>query len=279
MGNVIDHTGYGCSMSALVHGWREVWAPAATGADERLFGITTLAAGGSEGAGQHMAGMRWSQTSNFGRWTDNPALPNTFGAQVYGKPAAPYSTRERTSMPISLLARTRNQSCRALAWLPWSCITFHHLCLTRQLLAEHHCTPTPVGLMVWRSVRSTDLGDPWSGLGDGNQRVMNKTACDAGTCAPALNDEGKEILGCCWFGKAWSNCTNSKVCADGYNCSLPEPESGQYGSTCLKWNASDLLSLMAPLETVVRSNDPSGTPGNNFMGGTAFAFVFTHACV
>ena len=29
-----------------------------------------------------MAGMRWSQTANYGYW-NNPAMPNTFGAQVY----------------------------------------------------------------------------------------------------------------------------------------------------------------------------------------------------
>lgn len=46
------------------------------------FGIATLAAGGSEGNGEHMAGMRWSETGNFGTW-DNPALPNTFGSQQY----------------------------------------------------------------------------------------------------------------------------------------------------------------------------------------------------
>eukprot|EP00035_Acanthoeca_spectabilis_P005246 m.111533 g.111533 ORF g.111533 m.111533 type:complete len:302 (+) comp12934_c0_seq2:665-1570(+) len=84
MGNVMDNSGYGCALPALINGWRNVWAPASSGPDQRLFGIATLAAGGSEGATQHMAGMRWSQTANFGRWTDNPALPNTFGAQAYG---------------------------------------------------------------------------------------------------------------------------------------------------------------------------------------------------
>lgn len=29
-----------------------------------------------------MSGMRWSQTGNYGIW-DNPALPSTFGAQLY----------------------------------------------------------------------------------------------------------------------------------------------------------------------------------------------------
>jgi hypothetical protein len=29
-----------------------------------------------------LAGMRWSETGNYGTW-DNPVMPNTFGAQVY----------------------------------------------------------------------------------------------------------------------------------------------------------------------------------------------------
>lgn len=62
----------------MVDSWRTVWrAPF-----DALFGIATLAAGGSEGAGWHMAGMRWSQTANYGVWP-NPALPHSFGAQVY----------------------------------------------------------------------------------------------------------------------------------------------------------------------------------------------------
>ena len=77
MGNSKDGTGYGCSLPAMVSAWRDVWrAP-----KNALFGVATLAAGGSEGAGQHMGGMRWSQTANYGVWP-NPAMPNSFGAQV-----------------------------------------------------------------------------------------------------------------------------------------------------------------------------------------------------
>jgi sialate O-acetylesterase len=79
MGNSADGAGYGCELPAMISAWRSVWHGAA---DEPLFGIATLAAGGSEGDGQHMAGMRWSQTANYGYW-DNPVMPNTFGAQVY----------------------------------------------------------------------------------------------------------------------------------------------------------------------------------------------------
>ena len=78
MGNSQDGTGYGCSLPAMIKGWRSVWrAP-----ENALFGVATLAAGGSEGAGQHMGGMRWSQTANWGSWP-NPSMPHSFGAQVY----------------------------------------------------------------------------------------------------------------------------------------------------------------------------------------------------
>jgi hypothetical protein len=60
MGNSKDGTGYGCALPAMVNLWRSVWqAPRSA-----IFGIATLAAGGSEGPGWHMAGMRWSETAN-----------------------------------------------------------------------------------------------------------------------------------------------------------------------------------------------------------------------
>jgi hypothetical protein len=60
-----------------------VWS-ATPGTTEPLapFGVATLAAGGSEGNAAHMAAMRWAQQANYGQW-DNPALPNSFGAQLY----------------------------------------------------------------------------------------------------------------------------------------------------------------------------------------------------
>ena len=85
MGNSKDGTGYGCSLPAMINSWRQIWTGSEhehAAAPKRLFGIATLAAGGSEGNGIHMAGMRWSQTANFGVWP-NPAMPGTFGAQVY----------------------------------------------------------------------------------------------------------------------------------------------------------------------------------------------------
>ena len=80
MGNVFKGTGYGCSLPAMVRSWREIWA--ADASLTRLFGVATLAAGGSEGNGQHMAGMRWSETANYGV-LPAPAMPDSFLAQVY----------------------------------------------------------------------------------------------------------------------------------------------------------------------------------------------------
>ena len=85
MGNSKDGTGYGCSLPAMINSWRKAWtggssgenddgddAVAAEESQQRLFGVATLAAGGSEGNGIHMAGMRWSQTANFGAFPYNP---------------------------------------------------------------------------------------------------------------------------------------------------------------------------------------------------------------
>ena len=60
----MQHVGYGCSLATLVRTYRALWSatPGTTPADAP-FGIFTLAAGGSEGSGQHMAGIRWSQTA------------------------------------------------------------------------------------------------------------------------------------------------------------------------------------------------------------------------
>ena len=82
MGNSATKVGYGCDQVALVALWRRVWA--ATSATDPLapFGIVTLAAGGSEGAGYNMAHMRWSQTGNMGA-LPNAMMPATFLAQAY----------------------------------------------------------------------------------------------------------------------------------------------------------------------------------------------------
>jgi sialate O-acetylesterase len=78
MGNSKDGAGYGCELPAMVESWRKVWSAP----EDALFGVATLAAGGSEGAGHHMAGMRWSQTANYGV-LPNAKMPHSFLAQVY----------------------------------------------------------------------------------------------------------------------------------------------------------------------------------------------------
>lgn len=77
MGNSLNAVGYGCELPAMVDNWRAVWRAPPTA----LFGVATLAAGGSEGNGHHMAGMRWSQTANYGV-LPNDRMPHSFLAQV-----------------------------------------------------------------------------------------------------------------------------------------------------------------------------------------------------
>lgn len=67
----------------MIDSWREHWSATPGTTDELApFGIVTLAAGGSEGKPQNMAGMRWSQSANFGH-TPNPAMPKVFLAHAY----------------------------------------------------------------------------------------------------------------------------------------------------------------------------------------------------
>jgi hypothetical protein len=89
MGNSAQGTGYGCELPAMVELWRSVWRAQ----PDAVFGVATLAAGGSEGNGQHMAGMRWSETSNFGT-LPSPAMPNSFVAQVYDL-GDPWAAKEK----------------------------------------------------------------------------------------------------------------------------------------------------------------------------------------
>lgn len=67
----------------MIRAWREYWS-ATPGTTDKLapFGIVTLAAGGSEGNGRNMAGMRWSQSANYGT-APNPAMPAVFLAHAY----------------------------------------------------------------------------------------------------------------------------------------------------------------------------------------------------
>lgn len=86
MGSPLAHSGYACEQAVLVASWRKMWSvEPGTTPPLAPFGIATIANSGSEGHSNKMAALRYAQQSNYGRW-DNPALPNTFGAQVYDLP-------------------------------------------------------------------------------------------------------------------------------------------------------------------------------------------------
>ena len=82
MGNSATQCGYGCQMPSMVAAWRRQWSEQGTTDPLAPFGVVTLAAGGSEGHDSAMAGMRWSQTANYGV-LPNAAMPNTFLAHAY----------------------------------------------------------------------------------------------------------------------------------------------------------------------------------------------------
>ena len=67
MGSTASNVGYGCALGRMIAKYRARWS-ATPGTTDPLvpFGVVTLAAGTSEGNGRNMAGMRWSQTCNYG---------------------------------------------------------------------------------------------------------------------------------------------------------------------------------------------------------------------
>ena len=92
MGNAESKTGYGCEMVAMVKLWRQEWSKV-SGTTNPLapFDIVSLASGGSEG-GTDIAGMRSSQTGNYGS-LPSIDMPNTFLAHAFdiGDPWQGYS--------------------------------------------------------------------------------------------------------------------------------------------------------------------------------------------
>ena len=96
-------------------------------------------------------------------------------------------------------------------------------------------------------------------MGDGNKR----------------DPDDPHALKCCYVppgGDKKTICPDKKdkVCPDAYNCSLPSPQTGQYGAQCTdpdspafkdRWSET-----LAPLAPLIRLNAPSGEPGMNFMG-------------
>jgi hypothetical protein len=93
MGNSAEGYGYGCALPKLIARYRAAWS-ATVGTTDPLapFGIVTLAANTNEGSGARVAGMRWSQTGNYGV-LPNSLMPRTFLAQGFdiGDPWEMYS--------------------------------------------------------------------------------------------------------------------------------------------------------------------------------------------
>ncbi len=82
-GNSQNKSGYGCEIESLVSSWREAWSVEPETTSKQLaFGIVGLAPDGSEGFGQNIAAIRWSQQANFGTWPST-GLPGTFGANAF----------------------------------------------------------------------------------------------------------------------------------------------------------------------------------------------------
>jgi len=83
MGSSATNIGYGCALPKMIAKYRARWSSTPGTTDPLVpFGIVTLAAGTSEGNGKNMAGMRWSQSCNYGV-LPNSACPNTFLAQAF----------------------------------------------------------------------------------------------------------------------------------------------------------------------------------------------------
>lgn len=81
MGNSAAGFGYGCELVEMISDWRSIWSSTpGTTSPKAAFGLVTLASDGSEGHGENMAAMRWSQTGNWGS-LPSPKIPNSFLAQ------------------------------------------------------------------------------------------------------------------------------------------------------------------------------------------------------
>ena len=116
MGNSATSVGYGCFQVGLVDLWRRMWSvEPGTTSPTASFGLVTLAAGGSEGHGQHMSHMRWSQTANYGV-LPNEKMPNTYLAQGFdiGDPWAVGATNQQNCSKVDPATGKYGPSC-----LPW----------------------------------------------------------------------------------------------------------------------------------------------------------------
>lgn len=82
MGSPLDHSGYACSLAAMIRDWRAYWS-ATPGTTDALapFGLFTIHPQGCEGA-QQIGYMRHAQTANVGH-APNDYLPNVLVAQAF----------------------------------------------------------------------------------------------------------------------------------------------------------------------------------------------------
>ena len=82
MGSPLDHSGYACSLAAMIRDWRAYWS-ATPGTTDALapFGLFTIHPLGCEGASQ-IGAMRHAQTANVGH-APNELLPNVLVAQAF----------------------------------------------------------------------------------------------------------------------------------------------------------------------------------------------------
>jgi hypothetical protein len=82
MGSPLDHSGYACSLAALVRDWRSYWSTTPGTTDPLApFGLFTIHPQGCEGA-QQIGYMRHAQTANVGH-APNELLPNVLVAQAF----------------------------------------------------------------------------------------------------------------------------------------------------------------------------------------------------
>ena len=82
MGSPLDHSGYACSLAAMIRDWRRYWTydPGTTDA-LAPFGLVTIHPQGCEGNSQ-IGLLRHAQTANVGH-APNELLPNVFVAQAF----------------------------------------------------------------------------------------------------------------------------------------------------------------------------------------------------
>jgi hypothetical protein len=131
-GNSARSSGYSCLMEKLVSSWRTQWSAEPGTTDPNApFGVVTLAPSVGEG-GADLPSMRWAQTASYGV-LPNPAMPNTFVAQVCLYATCSCLCERRTCYPLLANVITCTISVRSCAGVRFE----------RPLL-EHHLLQSPM---------------------------------------------------------------------------------------------------------------------------------------